>query len=70
MTAETPREAVVPDRQWAIKLPADLADRIHAEARARVIGRDLFIRHLLAEAMDALIPVDQLTRLSRNGSDQ
>lgn len=57
------------DRQWAIKLPAELADRIHTAARDRVIGRDLFIRHLLTEAMDALIPVDQLTRLRRNDDE-
>jgi hypothetical protein len=54
-------------RQWNLKMPIELADRIDAAARERVVGRELFLTKLLTEAMDALVPMERITRLPGRG---
>lgn len=46
--------------QLSVGLPRDLVAAIDAAADERMIGRRLFIEKLLAEGMEALIPVGEL----------
>ena len=53
------------ERQLSIRLPRSLCDRITDASAERCVGRDIFLRLILAEALDALIPINALTRLGR-----
>lgn len=44
-----------------IRLSPELAERLTTEARERMMGRNFFIGKLLEEAVDHLIPVEELS---------
>lgn len=53
-------------RQTQFRLPAELLEALDAAARERSVSRNWLVERLLVEAVDRLIPVDEIPLTRRS----